>query len=329
LRDIFGAYHACVGEVVSRFGGYVAKYMGDGVLVYFGYPEAHEDDPERGVRAGLALVERIGLLEPATKLEGRVGIATGLVVVGDLVGRGEAQERGVVGETPNLAARLQTIAPANAVLVCDPTRQQIGDLFRCRDLGLVEVKGLDAPVPSWHILHESSVESRFEALRGAVLTPFVARDKELAELLGLWQRAKSGEGQVVFLAGEAGIGKSRLITALRDRLAGEAHRRLRYLCSPHLQDSALHPFIGQLEHAAGFEREDALQTRLDKLEALLAPASPSLEDLALLAELLSLRQESRYPPAKTESATQKGQNLRSTTAATRFFGTAASGLAHF
>jgi class 3 adenylate cyclase len=301
LRDIFVAYHACVRDRVARLGGYVAKLMGDGVLAYFGYPQAHEDDAERAVRAALAMIAAVGRLGLPERLEVRVGIASGLVVVGDLIGEGDARERGVVGETPNVAARLQGVAPANGVIIADATRRQIGGLFRCRDLGPIEVKGLDAPVGAWQVLDERMVESRFEALRGEALTPFVGREEEIELLLRRWRRAIAGDGQTVLLSGEAGIGKSRLVTVLRDRLAGEDHTRLRHFCSPHHQDSALHPFIAQLERAAGFTREDAAETRLDKIEALLAPASPSTEDLALFAELLSLPPEQRYPPISSKS----------------------------
>ena len=296
LRDILGAYHACVSQLVAEFKGFVAKYMGDGVLIYFGYPQAHEDDPEQAVRAGLALVEGIGRLDTAGEmLEIRVAIATGLVVVGDLIGSGEAQERGVVGETPNLAARLQGMAPANGVLIAEGTRRLVGDLFEYRDLGAIEVRGFDDAVPVWHVLRSSAAESRFEALRASALTPLIGREEEIELLLRRWQRAKSGEGQVVLISGEPGIGKSRLTAALRERLEGEPYTRLSYFCSPHHQDSALHPFIAQLERAAGFEREDQPGTRLDKLEALLAPASPPSDDVVLLAELLSLPTTGRYP----------------------------------
>jgi class 3 adenylate cyclase/tetratricopeptide (TPR) repeat protein len=296
LRDIFGAYHACVRDAVARFAGYVAKLMGDGVLAYYGYPQAHEDDAERAVRAALAIIAAVGRLRLQERLEVRLGVASGLVVVGDLIGEGDARERGVVGETPNLAARLQALAPANGVIIADATRRQIGGLFHYRDLGPVEVKGLGAPVRAWQVLDERMVESRFEALRGEALTPFVGREEEIELLLRGWRRAVAGEGQTVLLNGEPGIGKSRLVTALRERLTGEDHTRVRYFCSPHHQDSALHPFIAQLERAAGFTREYAAETKLDKIEALLAPASPSPKDLALFAELLSLPSQQRYPP---------------------------------
>ena len=219
LREVLGAYHAAVAEVVAGFGGYVAKYMGDGVLAYFGYPQAHEHDAEQAVRAGLALIDRVGRLKSnATALASRVGIATGLVVVGDLIGSGEAQERGVVGETPNLAARLQEMAPANAVLVAESTRRLVGDLFDYRDLGAVTIKGLAEPVLAAQVLSESTVESRFEALRSATLSPLVGRDEEVQLLLRRWAQAKDGEGQIVLISGEAGIGKSRIAAALQERL---------------------------------------------------------------------------------------------------------------
>ncbi|WP_445222544.1 AAA family ATPase [Bradyrhizobium sp. Pa8] len=290
LRDVIGAYHHCVAETIRRFDGFVAKYMGDGVLVYFGYPAAHEDDAERAVRAGLVLVDAVGSL-PVTEepLRVRVGVATGLVVVGDLIGAGAAQEQAVVGETPNLAARLQALATPSAVLVDQRTHRAAGGLFEYDDLGAVEVKGFIEPVPAWRVLRESTVESRFEALhpsRGEV--PLVGRESELDLLLQCWQRAKTGEGQVVLLSGEPGIGKSRVAAAFAQRLADEPHARLRYFCSPHHQDSAMHPTIAQLERAAGFARDDLPEIKLTKLETLFTPTHASNEDIALLAELLSI-----------------------------------------
>jgi class 3 adenylate cyclase len=288
LREIIGAYHKRVAEVIEEYGGFVAKYMGDGVLVYFGYPRAHEDDAERAVRAGLALIAAVGQLQAPEPLQVRIGIGTGPVVVGDLVGAGEAQERGIVGETPNLAARLQALGEPNTIVVGPRTRRLLGDLFELRDLGPIEVKGFAERVHAWQVLRPSAIESRFEALHTASLIPLIGREEELDLLLRRWQRAASGEGQMVLLSGEPGIGKSRLTVALQERLRAEPHTRLRYFCSPHHQDSALHPIIGQLERAAGFAREDAAEMKRDKLAALLAPASPPPEDVALLSELLSL-----------------------------------------
>jgi predicted ATPase len=266
--------------------------MGDGVLVYFGYPQAHEDDAEQAVRAGLALVDAVGRVQASEPLGVRVGIGTGQVVVGDLITSGDGQERGVVGETPNLAARLQALAEPGMVVIGPQTRRLLGDLFECRDLGSIEMKGFPEPVHAYQAVGESGVESRFEALHGVSLTPLVGREEEIDLLRRQWHRAKGGEGRVVLLSGEPGIGKSRLIVALDERIENEPHTRMRYFCSPHHQDSALHPIITQLERAAGFEREDAPEVKLDRLAAL-APASP--EDGALLAELLSLPTEGRFP----------------------------------
>jgi len=253
LRDLIGAYHKCVAEAVSRFGGFVAKYMGDGVLVYLGYPQAHEDDPERAVRAALVLIDDVGQLRKTEPLQVRIGIGTGLVVVGDLVGSGDSQERGVVGETPNLAARLQAVAAPNTVVIDPRTRRLLGDLFEYQDLGQIEVKGFAEPVHAYQVVRVSSVESRFEALR-TTTTPLVGRDEEIELLMRRWQQAKDGDGSVVLISGEPGIGKSRIAATLVERLSAEPHMRLRYFCSPHHQQSALYPSITQLEQAAGFRR---------------------------------------------------------------------------
>jgi class 3 adenylate cyclase/tetratricopeptide (TPR) repeat protein len=297
MRELLATYHVAASEVVAGFDGYVAKYMGDGVLVYFGYPQAHEDDAERAVRAGLALVERIGRLQSAAgDLASRIGIATGLVVVGDLVGTGEAQERGVVGETPNLAARLQAMAPENGVIIAEATRRLIGDLFEYRDLGAVEIKGFEAPVAVWQALRPSALDSRFEALRSPLLSPLTGRDAEIELLMRRWDRAKDGEGQIVLISGEPGIGKSRLTAAVQERLAGEPHIRLRYFCSPYHRGSALFPFISQLEAAGGFAREDAPAVKLDKLAALLSRSDEdSPQTLAIFADLLGLPIEEALP----------------------------------
>ena len=294
LREVISAYHECVAKIVNRLSGYVAKYMGDGVLVYFGYPQAHEDDGERAVRAGLELITAVGALRADSPLQTRVGIATGLVVVGDLLGSGEAQERGVVGETPNLAARLQNVAEPNKVVISESTRRLLGNLFDLQDLGAQALKGIDDPVRAWAVLRPASVESRFEALHASGLTELVGREEELDALLRRWSKAKSGEGQVVLLSGEAGIGKSRLAAALLERIATEPHTRLRYFCSPQHTDSALYPVISQMERAAGFVHDNSVQTKLDKLDAVLAQTSTSSQDAALLAEILSLSNDGRY-----------------------------------
>src|SRR5271165_4658750 len=297
LRGIIGAYHRCCAELIERCGGFVARYMGDGVLAYFGYPQAHEHDAERAVQAGLAIVEAAPKLVTiaGSPLQVRVGIATGLVVVGDLIGSGEAQERGVVGDTPNLAAWLQGIAEPDSVVIAEGTRRLLGNLFELRDLGTKDLKGIAGPVRAWAALRPSSAESRFEALHASGLTALVGREEECEWLLRLWSKAKGGEGQVVLLSGEAGIGKSRLAAALLERLAGEPHTRLRYFCSPQHTDSALHPIIGQMERAAALAHNDAPQAKLDKLDAVFAQAATSPEDAALLAEMLSLPNDGRYP----------------------------------
>ena len=287
LREIVGAYHRCVADTVARFAGFVAKYMGDGVLIYFGYPEAHEDDAERAVRAGLAVVDAIRQIATPEPLNIRLGIASGLVVVGDLIGIGAAQERGVVGETPNLAARLQALAAPGSMVIADNTRRQIGAMFELDDLGLQPLAGFAEPQHAWRVLGESRVVSRFEALRSEA-TPLVGRDEELELASRRWQQAKGGEGRVVLISGEPGIGKSRLTAALSQAIRGDRHARLRYFCSPHHQDSALYPFITQLERAADFARDDTAEAKLAKLRELLAPGARGDDEIELLAELLSL-----------------------------------------
>src|SRR5271169_6644990 len=295
LREVISAYQKCVAETVRRFGGFVAKYMGDGVLVYFGYPEAHEQDAEQAVRAGLELIAAVAALNTHSSLQTRIGIATGMVVVGDLIGSGEAQERGIVGETPNLAARLQGIAEPNMVVIADGTRRLLGNLFELEDLGAKDLKGIAGPVKAWAALRASSAEGRFEAMHSTGLTDLVGREEELDLLLRRWSKAKTGEGQVVLLSGEPGIGKSRLTAALLERLAREPHTRLRYFCSPQHTDSAFYPIISQMERAAAFVHDDIPQAKLDKLDMMLAQASTSKQDAALFAEMLSLPNDGRYP----------------------------------
>jgi class 3 adenylate cyclase/predicted ATPase len=294
LREVIGSYHAVVAEVVARFDGFVAKYMGDGVLAYFGYPIAHEDDPERAVRAGLAAIEAVRGLQTRGPLHVRIGLATGLAVVGDLIGSGSAEERTVVGETPNLAARLQALAEPDTIVIAENTRRLVGDLFEYQNLGEVELKGLTAPVPAYRVLGESRMGSRFEALRSGQ-TPLIGREEELELLRRRWTQAKTGTGRVMLISAEPGIGKSRLAEAFRATLAGEPHSRLRYFCSPYHQDSALFPFVGQLERAAGFERDDTPAARLEKLETLLAANMPAQGDLQFFAELLGVPLDNRYP----------------------------------
>ncbi len=313
LREVISAYQKCVAETVRRFGGFVAKYMGDGVLVYFGYPQAYEDEAERAVRAGLELTTAVAGLKTHTSLQTRVGIATGLVVVGDLIGSGEAQERGIVGETPNLAARLQGIAEPNTVVIAESTRKLLGNLFELEDLGAKDLKGIAGPVRAWAALRASSAEGRFEALHASGLTALVGREEELELLLRRWSRAKTGEGQVVLLFGEAGIGKSRLTAALMESVAGEPHTRLRYFCSPQHTDSAFYPIIGQMERAAGLVHDDTPRARLDKLDAMLAQTSTSIQDAALFAEMLSLPNDGRYPALELTPQQRRQRTLEALT----------------
>jgi class 3 adenylate cyclase len=309
LREVISAYQKCVAETVRRFDGFVAKYLGDGVLIYFGYPWAHEDDVERAVRAGLELIAAVTGLKTHASLQTRVGIATGLVVVGDLIGSGEAQERGIVGETPNLAARLQGLAEPNMVVIAESTRRLLGNLFELQDLGDRGLKGIAGPVRAWAALRASSVASRFEALHASGLTDLVGREEESELLLRRWSRAKTGEGQVVLLSGEPGIGKSRLTAALLERLVAEPHTRLRYFCSPQHTDSALFPIIGQMQRAAGLAHDDAPGARLDKIDALLAQTSTSIEDAALIAEMLSLPNDGRYPALDLDPQQRRQKTL--------------------
>ena len=299
MGAVIRAYHECCAEVVRRWAGHVAKYMGDGVLAYFGWPQAHEDDAERAVRAGLELVENVaGLDTPAGEdLAARVGVATGVVMVGELIGEGASQEQAVVGETPNLAARLQSLVGPGTVVIAASTRRLLGGLFALNDLGPVRLKGFAEPLAAFRVEGEGGAEGRFEALHGHRIIPLVGREHELAILLERWSWAKEGDGQVVLLSGEPGIGKSRLLRALRERLTGERYTPLTHFCSPYHTNSALYPVIGLLERAAGFAPEDGAEQRLDRLEALLTRSTDRLhEAVPLVAALLSLPTGRRYPP---------------------------------
>jgi class 3 adenylate cyclase/tetratricopeptide (TPR) repeat protein len=287
---VIAAYHACIAEVIGRYQGMIARYMGDGVLAYFGYPRAQEDDTEQGVRAGLALVDAIANLRISADvaLQVRIGIATGTVVVSELLIDRTAAEQAVVGETPNLAARLQSLADPGTVLICPGTRRLTGGHFNYRDLGSVVVKGLAQPVAVWQVLGTSGVESRFEAMHKSKLPPPFGREEELELLLRRWHHATQGEGRAVVLSGEPGIGKSHIALALGDQIQDVPHITLRYFCSAHHTNSALFPFINQLERAAGFERSDSLAQKQSKLEALVAQSIADPEHVAVLANLLAL-----------------------------------------
>ncbi|HWX34580.1 MAG TPA: adenylate/guanylate cyclase domain-containing protein, partial [Steroidobacteraceae bacterium] len=314
LREVISAYQKFAAETVQRFGGYVAKYMGDGILVYFGYPQAHEDNAERAVRAGLALVKGIGQLNTAAgePLNARIGIATGLVIVGDLIGSGESQERGIAGDTPNLAARLQEHAETGAVILSDRTRRLLGDLFELTKLTPAMLKGFTEPVQAWRVLGEGRAESRFEALHGARLTPLVGRGEELELVLSRWRQAKEGNGQVALISGEPGIGKSRLVLALRERLHDDTKATLTYACSPHHVHSALFPFIVQLERSAGFSPTDSWKGRLNQLSSMLRETVTELGDVlvALFAELLGIPTGTQEAIAAMSPLQKKGLLFR-------------------
>lgn len=311
MREVILAYQQAVSREIARYDGRVAKLMGDGVLAYFGWPKAHEDDAERAVRASLAAASATGqLTTPADRqLAARIGIATGLVVVGDLIGEGAAQEEAVVGDTPNLAARLQAIAEPGTTIIADATQRLVAGLFTAADLGSLELKGFATPVRCWRVIGETTAESRFQA-RHPVLAPLVGRQDELAFLIDRWQRAASKKGQIVLLSGEPGIGKSRLLAELAERLTGVPHAELRYFCSAYHVNSALHPVIAHLERAAGFTSDDNADRRFDKLKALLGKVGMETgEPLQLLSMLLSIDPGRRDPPPRLPAATLRARSL--------------------
>ena len=313
LRELILAYQNVVAGEITRFEGYIARYMGDGVLAYFGWPRAHEDEAERAVRASLAVTAAVAkLTAPAGKaLVTRIGIATGLVVVGDLIGDGAAQEQAVVGETPNLAARLQGLAAPGTVVISAGTRRLLGELFELQALGPQVLKGIAGPVDAYTVLRERPVESRYQAQRAGAVLPLIGREHELAQLMECWQQAKSGEGRVILLKGEAGIGKSRLLRALDDAITGQAHHRINYQCSPYHTDSALYPAIQYLTRAAAFAVGDDDETRLDKLEALLGQAlDKPTERAPLIAALLGIDSKKRYGPLELTPQQQRTQTLQ-------------------
>ncbi len=312
MGGVLKAYQNAVAGELSRFEGHIAKLMGDGVLAYFGWPRAHENEGERAVHAGLGVTEAVARLAApeGAPLAARVGIATGLVVVGELTGAGEAQERAVVGETPNLAARLQALAEPGSVVIGPSTRHLVGGLFDCVALGAWPIKGFAEPVQAWRVLGRSAAESRFEARQSTGLTPLVGREEELALLLRRWEQAKVGEGQVVLLSGEPGIGKSRLVRALRESLGDEPRTRLSYHCSPYHATSPLRPVMEQLERAAGFERNDPAEAKLVKLETLLREAGDGpAESAPLLAALLAIPAGDRHPPLDLTPQRQRAKTL--------------------
>jgi predicted ATPase/DNA-binding winged helix-turn-helix (wHTH) protein len=300
LRETIGDFRRCVSETAARHAGVIYRHLGNNLLILFGYPEAHEHDAEQAIRAGL---------EFCAAMPCRVGIATGMVIIGDPVGGGVLQDREIVGDVPNLAARLLASAQPDTVAIDRVTRRLIGNLFDCRDLGALDTNSDTEPTRRWQVLRESIVASRFEALRGSKLTRLVGRDEEIDLLLRRWTRAKAGDGQIVLVSGEAGIGKSRITAAFEERLRAEPHLRLRYFCSPYHQDSALFPFIDQLGRAAGFARDDPPTSKLKKLEVLLARAAPPDEDVAFLADLMSLPASERHPLPNLSPQRKKERTL--------------------
>src|SRR5467141_1967747 len=312
MGAVIDAYHAACARITRTYDGFLAEFRGDGILAYFGYPLAHEDDAERTVRAGLDIIAAVARLETRAgePLAVRIGIATGLVVIGDLSREGALREHAVVGETPNLAARLQALAEPGTIVVAASTRRLLGDLFRLRELGRHEVKGIAEPVAVWAVEGLSDSESRFDADRAANLTALIGRDGEINFLLERQRLAWNGDGQIVLISGEPGIGKSHLAAALAERIASEPHTRLRYQCSPYHTNSALRPFIAQLERAAGFKADDSSEQRLDKLEAPLAMSASRIEGVApLFAALLSIPFGERYPPLALSPTQQRRRTL--------------------
>jgi TolB-like protein/class 3 adenylate cyclase/predicted ATPase len=314
LREAVGGFQRCVSDAADRHQGCVYRVLGNSALALFGYPEAHEHDTEQAIRAGLELCAAARTLRPDgdAPLRCRVGIATGTVIVGEPVGTGATRGEGMVGDAPSLAARLALSAEPDTVAVESATRRLIGNLFDCRELSALEATGTE-PIHVWQVLGESAVESRFEALRGRALTPLIGREDEIDRLLRRWTRAKTGAGQAVLVSGEPGIGKSRVAAALEERIGGEPHLLLRYFCSPYHQDSALFPFVEQLAHVAGFARDDTAAANWEKLEAVLARAAPGDEDVALLADLLSLPASERHPLPSINPQRQKDRTLEALT----------------
>jgi len=310
LREVVRAYQQMSAEVIGRFEGHIAQYLGDGLLVYFGYPLAHEDDAQRAVRAGLEIVgaiHELSLLHTRLQhpLQVRIGIHTGLVVVGEM-GGGEKHEQLALGDTPNIAARLQRLAEPDTVVVSAATYQLVQGLFECRDLGPHTLKGVSTPLPLYQVVGESDVQSRFEVAVRTGLTPLVGREEEVRLLLKRWEQVKEGMGQVVMLSGEAGIGKSRLVEELKEQVAREGYTRIEFRCSPYYQNSALYPVIEHVQHVLQLQRDDSPQAKLEKLEQILAHYRfPQADTVPLLAALLSLPHPEGYPSLNLSPQRQK------------------------
>ena len=315
LQEVIRRFLDACSQAIGRFNGYIAKYMGDGMLVYFGYPQAHENDAERAVYAGLAILDTVRALHqdnphPEFSIAARIGIATGHVVVGELMGENTAKERSVFGDTPNLAARLQALATPNQLVIDPVTKRLVGHEFEFGDLGAVSLKGFDTPVQAWQVLSLRVSASRFESYRASHLTNFVGREQEIALLLGRWREAVDGEGQVVLLSGEAGIGKSRMTRSLCDRLAGERYQTIQLQCSPYHTNTALYPAITYLRQAAGLASQDSAQAQLDKLNVMARERGIENQDTVFLfADLLSIQGEHRDPPLTVSAETRKHMTL--------------------
>lgn len=312
IAELIRASQSVIAAAVARFDGHVAKWVPGGATIYFGYPRAHEDDAERAVRAGLALIKAIAELKPAqgAGFDVRLGISSGLVVVGELIGEGEARERGVVGDTANLAARLRSLAGPGSVMVSESTRRLLGNSFELKTVGPQALKGFKSPVVAWRVIGEQDNFNRFDASRSEALTPFVGREDEIALLLARWRRAAKGEGQVVLLSGEAGIGKSRVLAMLRERIEGERAIVMRYQCSPHHLNDSFYPVIGQIWHAAGFASGEPAAVRLEKLERMIEATGLACDEIApLLAALFAIPTENRYPPLDLAPAELRERTL--------------------
>jgi class 3 adenylate cyclase len=313
MSDLIRAFHDVVTAMVARFDGHVAQFLGDGNLIFFGYPRAHEDDAERATHAAVAIVEAVGTLgrQRDFGLEVRVGIATGLVVVGELISGGSARERGVVGKTPNLAARLQSLATPGGIVIAETTRRLLGRTFEVKALGPQHLKGFGAPIPAWAVVREADNVGRFEAFQSGAMTPFVGREQEIALLVARWREVTVGEGQVVLLSGEAGIGKSRILAELREAIGGEQYRALRYQCSAHHANEAFYPVIDQLRRAAGLVGGEPAATQLNKLEAMIERSGGDVGQTApYLAALLTIPGATRYPALEISTGELRDQTIR-------------------